>query len=448
MIQLLITLFLVALSSYLYGYIRNNLTYKSYLCIYNHHRKERYRIQSDSFSVLLGTERFVFQKLDSRWFYKSGESDFNAIDLNNKININQKVICIEDNYKLAQFFDKYYYLVCSVVVLLPVLYISKVFIMDTPNVYEEYDHESIVEDETPKEVPNEISEDNNINQVTENVSPIENNIISIVQVKGMETQTVTNIMDYRFSDNTIFVDDQNIEYYPNELVGRKLCLYYNGAEGNTCFFVGQFNEKLHWDGNCSICSYKEGKLFFTTDDLYYDDKLVHYNRISIYNGKWLYTNKDVSHGIGISGDTYSYNFVEIKAKEYDISSPKEEYLYSVDDVREILKDELTSHYYGEYDEGQAWNDSDGGAYRILYDNGKITEIFTGTFINSSYRAGEFARVNEDGKIYYEVGIFKDEFGNKVQDQTSSRLMDYDEYKVLMRNQPFYDEAVLGLSYLE
>ena len=454
MFSAMIIILLIVISGCMYGLLKYLLGYNGYIYVTCNNKTIKERIIADSFLVKLGNDSIEIQKQGEEWRYKYNDNDFSPVLLNEEIAIGNYSFCIKDNNKIQKFVRKYFAIISLIPILLPIVYISWGLLIHSNNQNVQPDSNPIVEEDYT--VPNSSIDDTDQAETTEKIEKKEDSIstrnepISIISAKGIQTVTVKEVTKLVFSENTVFVDSKNVQFLSNELIGRKLCLYYKGASGEDCFWVGQYNSRYHWDGECCICAYKDGKLLYTTQDVYEDENVKEYVRFSykLEKNKWYYSNKQVTNGKEYYGDTYAYTYADVKAKRYDTAIPQEEYLYTIAEVQDLLSDSLISHYKGGYNSEQDWCDTSGSAYRFIIDKGQVKEIFKGTFFTNRYGTGHLIRIDDNNSITFIVGQFNDENGNSITGGTVERQIDYDELMIIIKDQPYMEEAMTGLSYLQ
>ena len=277
-----------------------------------------------------------------------------------------------------------------------------------------------------------------------------NTSVFIKEIQGYDLYSIANANDLSESEIQISELDRNMTmigsdekgYSAEELIGCRICTLYLGEDGEECLFAGQYNENYHWNGQCLICAYKNGKLLYTTQDTYNDGRLIAYKRISYYSAKnkWMYTDRILTES-GNNGDTWSYIYKDVIKKEYDADDLKEEQIYTPYEVRELLKDGLISHYHGRYVNHEP-NDESGDAYQIKYENGVITEIYRGEFYDFHYITGFCIRINEDKTYTYMEGTFHDKNGKETFELVKTESIDEARFKDIISSQPFSRE-VLG-----
>ncbi len=87
------------------------------------------------------------------------------------------------------------------------------------------------------------------------------------------------------SNDVIALDFETEQpYTANDLHDKKILYSYTSDDGEV-YFYGQFNQKNHWDGQCTINVYKDNKLRLITDAIYDDGNLVNYKQVLNYDTK-------------------------------------------------------------------------------------------------------------------------------------------------------------------
>ncbi len=212
------------------------------------------------------------------------------------------------------------------------------------------------------------------------------------------------------SRNVVWTDNKKHSYNAEELVNQTICAFFEGENGEKCYFIGQYNEAYHWEGPCTICAYLDGNLYYVTDDVYENGSIISYKRFSRSNSQWIYTDKTIDKNGNSFGDTWSYEYKNIPEKEHASELPTKDDLYSVSDVRDSVKELLISHYYGAYNSNQDWYDLSGEAYVLKYQDSKITEVYKGTVADCRYVEGTCIQISDAGDYIVTTGTFSSLLG--------------------------------------
>ena len=81
------------------------------------------------------------------------------------------------------------------------------------------------------------------------------------------------------------------KYKTKNLINKKILVPYT-ENGQEVYFLGQYNENYHWDGNCTINVYKKNKLVLITNANYDDGELKNYRQVlEGTNNTWIVSNR-------------------------------------------------------------------------------------------------------------------------------------------------------------
>lgn len=172
------------------------------------------------------------------------------------------------------------------------------------------------------------------------------------------------------------------EYTASELANTKMLVPYmdNGEE---IYFLGQYNENNHWDGECLINSYQDNRLTHIMEAVYEDGRLLSYEQVFSYttgSGKEVWSVSRRTHTEEDINEGKSWNYFKNGdvTKEYSFDTVEATDLISVSDfVKEPLT--LEAFYFGETSDGE-YNDDSGSAYLVKYDeDGTVRSMYYGKF---------------------------------------------------------------------
>lgn len=257
--------------------------------------------------------------------------------------------------------------------------------------------ESSIED--IKEDINNLTDD--VNSIDERVSALEGSVYysSVSYMAASSLIDSLHNMSYGYPDTSLSKSDilaideiTNDTYTLDQLCGKRVLLNYS-EDGLDNLFYGQINENGHWDGDCTINSYKDGFLYYISDSTYDDGQLIKYNQVfkSVTNIPqegtsnipiWIVSsrlhNSVNDSNIGISRGYYRN--ADIK-QDFDIHDA---HPYDVVGSGGFVKENaerLISYYYGVTKDGE-YNDDSGQAYLAKYDSdGKIAFLYKGNFVD-------------------------------------------------------------------
>ena len=255
--------------------------------------------------------------------------------------------------------------------------------------------------------------------------------------------------------NSVVKDTSNNQISKDNLIGKPICTCYTGDQGEVCIFIGQYDENYNWTGKCTICAYKNGKLYYSTENIYENSKMVEYRRASksSSNKNWVITEKKVLENGLTEGDTRSYGYDEIPSKIDDVSIyndgkeyiPNVEDIYSIDDLYEILQPGILSHYYGMYDIEGDWDDDTGNAYCIVYEGKEIIDsVLKGEFKGATFISGNMYELIGNEKVIHSLGKFhnvqgkSDDIGNG---SSVSEQLNMEQFKIAIRGEQFENEVL-------
>lgn len=386
---------------------------------------KKIKIKGDIFTAKINDVEFTIRNIDGEWHLSDYQNNDKIVNIGEIFYVTSDVMVqIIDNSKFIKKGKWLGSIVVSVAILAPFIFGLNIKFVG------EYFHDK------------EDIDSNNIH-LEEQTNEFEENgddIISIIGTSSYTISEISNISFIRVASNTVFTDSYYVNHDAEDLVDKTVCISYSGELGEECIFVGQYNEKYHWDGECKICAYRDGKLLYLTYDLYEDGELLEYKRISIKSDKtkWIYTDKKILKG-NTSGDTWSYAYKDIVGKDYDVDLPREEDLYTLTEIIDMLSGREINHYNGGYDEKQNWSDSTGQAYAIKYDQGKIVSVYKGSFYNNHYLKGWLLSKNEEGEFIITKGEFRDKEGNILSKGVKTSTENYGEVMNLISGEVFKDE---------
>lgn len=268
---------------------------------------------------------------------------------------------------------------------------------------------------------------------------VNSEVLSIIRVEKQNEIYLSDFSTINISKDDVLIDTNNVSYDPQKLVGRTLCLSFNNKLGYDILFVGQYDNELHWDGLCYLCAYYAGDLLYTTEDEYVSGEVSSYKRLSNNGKKWFYTEKIIDdHGLYF-GDTYSYAYKQIVAKDYDLNIPQREDLTNISEVLVVINEGIKSHYHGQYDSEQNWDDDSGDAYCVKYQSTTPIEVYKGTFFNNHYGTGWMIKKISNDEFNIVSGTINslDSSANTV--ISSDTVKDTSIIKAYIQGEPFEQE---------
>lgn len=407
----------------------------------------RIRLHGGLQRIDIQNEVILIEKNDEGWRYKTNVTSWQTINLYDEIENEDfafRLIDNSDKTKQYKFFTAFYTLVLISVPTIMLL-ISGYNNIVIPNITAEKER-----------INNGVNNQNN-NVNTNEILEVSIKNFEIVPVMAAnEAGEPVDIM--AVNKEFEFTDSNNNTYSADKLVNHPICTYYKCKDGTICLFVGQYDENYKWTGKCRICAYKNSKLFFATENVYDNNKLVSYRRISKSSdrGQWLITDKEINNNDSKYGHTWSYRYEDIGSKVIDLEkkvmsknfNPTKSELYSIDELEDKLKTKLVSHYYGAYDKDDNWKDSSGDAYCVQYnDDRSLKEVFKGVFLNNRYMSGHFFEKMDSDQYKHYVGVLhKDNNGIIVEYKDPNLInetLSTDQFKIYIHGEP-YEKEVLEL----
>ncbi|MCR4674317.1 MAG: hypothetical protein K5675_04840 [Lachnospiraceae bacterium] len=234
----------------------------------------------------------------------------------------------------------------------------------------------------PKEVGdihdslNQLKEDNDA--VKEQLASVQGNL-SIVNeiVTNSLAIYVSDLNKTERTDTGLSVEESKVyqtsagEKSAKELQNQRIITSYK-EDGLDVVFVGQYNEKYHWQGNCIINAYKDGILNYAEAAVYNDGERTFNEQLFNNGDTWVYV-KRIQDGDINSGDTWKYEKTKEIFQSVSIEQPSERDLI-IPGAYVSLFSICKSHYHGDTSDGQ-YNDESGNAYLITYKNGYTKTLY-------------------------------------------------------------------------
>lgn len=240
--------------------------------------------------------------------------------------------------------------------------------------------------------------------------------VSLMDGVSIEHNVVENeifLAEPKWSETDVIVRDTNTNkaYKAEDLVGTSLLIPY--TEGNQeIYFLGQFNENCHWDGNCITNVYENDNLIFIMDAVYNDGVLSEYKQVeSSGNGNLWRISKRINEEAFNSGETWLYtnsNNVSF-VKNFTMNDVKKNSIFNVNEFVTSLGGTLLTYYHGNTSAGK-YNDNTGNAYLVKFSStGYVLTLYQGRFSDGKFddKTGKaWYIVKEDDTPYmYYKGVF-------------------------------------------
>lgn len=270
---------------------------------------------------------------------------------------------------------------------------------------------------------------------------VNNKFLSCIRLDEKEF-IVTTELDNIDAQSIIATDyNTGLEYTVNELEDKKL-LYSYQENGQDVIFYGQYNENMHWDGNCLLNVYEDDILIAISDITYNDGVAQSYEQIiaDTLNGQdvWIYGNKTIKNGIN-SGVNKTFIRNKEHTKNFEIADVNEQNLLIPSHFTAFNDMKLLACYLGDTSNGM-YNDLTGKALLInFFNDGSFHTLYNGKFVDGKFEdfsgnAWEISRDPVSGNIMY----FKGKFLNNKSDSTKPNdfrnyLTNSDVYNILKEN---------------
>lgn len=179
------------------------------------------------------------------------------------------------------------------------------------------------------------------------------------------------------ADTEAFKNKDGVSYTANELINKRLLVTWE-ENGQTVYFLGQYNEDYNWDGNCILNVYKDDELIVITDAIYDGGKLLQYCQILNDDDRWV-TSKRFKEEDANLGKTWVYKKNENVLKTFDNNTITESNIFNYKSLLETINSSIESYYNGSTSDGK-YNDTTGNAYLIKYaEDGTVKTLYYGQF---------------------------------------------------------------------
>lgn len=254
-----------------------------------------------------------------------------------------------------------------------------------------------------------------------------NAALNIKVINVTDEETLSNIEDITIQENDISntnaafteetpigVDGEGNVYIAEDLIGETILLTYKD-DGKDMFFLGQYNEKYHWDGYCVTNAYNsDGTLYGICESNFQDGKRIDYKTILSVNEKkneWDYYSR-ICDGESNKGISIEYVFEYNTEKNFTNTNVRRTDILYVDDFIEKQDSKITQYYYGNTS-NELYNDNTGNAYLIKFDqDGTVKTLYVGRFVNgypsdNTNEAWSIAYAEKLGYYVLNTGKFKD-----------------------------------------
>lgn len=242
------------------------------------------------------------------------------------------------------------------------------------------------------------------------------------------------------SSNTIIGNDaEGNVYLAEDMVNQTILLTYT-ENSQEVYFVGQFDEEYHWNGNCIINVYnQDNSLSIITEAYYESGTLIDYKQIFPENSHWVYSERKKVNKAN-EGKTYVYSWDYKQIKNFTLTNVKSDDIYTAANFAEKIDGTLKNYYKGNTSDGR-YNDNTGNAYLVCYDDqGYVLSLYIGQFKNGKYddMSGNAIEVvfdssNNINRYFFYKGKFKN--GSRVNDE-NIEYVSIEQLQVLLKNIEF------------
>lgn len=256
---------------------------------------------------------------------------------------------------------------------------------------------------------------NNMDSITEllNITAIKANVTteeyinSNVSVVGNDISSSTSSFS---ADTCIGTDSEGKAYIAKDLIGQTILLTFDQGDKET-YFLGQYNDKYHWDGYCVINTYTDGVLNGVSESNFDDGNRLNYESfyLSDNQGEWIYTDRDCKEDSN-DGISIRYKLDYDKQKNFTLTNARASDIIYVENLASYDNKEVLSYYVGSTSDG-VYNDNSGDAYLVRYnEDGFVNVFYKGCFQNGNFddtNAVEIVFDSSNDRYFLYQGTFVD-----------------------------------------
>lgn len=236
------------------------------------------------------------------------------------------------------------------------------------------------------------------------------------------------------------------EYHPSDLINRIVVLSYK-EDGQDVFFMGQFNERNHWEGECLINVYADGHFVISTKAIYHDGERIDYKQLFPTSDALCYAER---HNIdsGSSGDTWKYENTAPIIQNISFDDPQADLMIEPETYIKSISSNCISHYHGNTENGSYEDDTDSAYLVAFFEDGSTRTVYKGRFkdgvFNDETGAAWYITMEKGDKrtpyMYFEGGF---DSGKPSQNKRKIFInpMTKKEADAIIANQPFKDEII-------
>lgn len=256
---------------------------------------------------------------------------------------------------------------------------------------------------------------NNMDSITEllNITAIKANVTTEEYINSNVSVVDNNISNSTSSfsaDTCIGTDSEGKAYIAKDLIGQTILLTFDQGDKET-YFLGQYNNKYHWDGYCVINTYTDGVLNGVSESNFDDGNRLNYESfyLSDNQGEWIYTDRDCKEDSN-DGISIRYKLDYDKQKNFTLTNARASDIIYVENLASYDNKEVLSYYVGSTSDG-VYNDNSGDAYLVRYnEDGFVNVFYKGCFQNGSFddtNAVEIVFDSSNDRYFLYQGTFVD-----------------------------------------
>lgn len=256
---------------------------------------------------------------------------------------------------------------------------------------------------------------NNMDSITEllNITAIKANVTTEEYINSNVSVVDNNVSNSTSSfsaDTCIGTDSEGKAYIAKDLIGQTILLTFDQGDKET-YFLGQYNDKYHWDGYCVINTYTDGVLNGVSESNFDDGNRLNYESfyLSDNQGEWIYTDRDCKEDSN-DGISIRYKLDYDKQKNFTLTNARASDIIYVENLTSYDNKEVLSYYVGSTSDG-VYNDNSGDAYLVRYnEDGFVNVFYKGCFQNGSFddtNAVEIVFDSSNDRYFLYQGTFVD-----------------------------------------
>ena len=236
------------------------------------------------------------------------------------------------------------------------------------------------------------------------------------------------------------------EYYPDDLKNKTVVLSYK-EDDQEVFFMGQFNERNHWDGECLINVYSNECFTISTKAVYTDGERIDYKQLFPAGDVLCYADRH-NFDNGSSGDTWKYENFSPIIQNISFNEPQADMMIEPESYIKSISNNCISHYHGNTENGNYEDDTGNAFFIAFFEDGSTRTVYKGKFKDGIFN-------DETGEAWYitmEKGdkptsymYFKGGFDLGKPDQNRRKEftnpLTREQADTIIANQPFENEVI-------